>query len=421
MQSWGQQYLRIDEVHKLMLANTGSIGGGVKVAVIDTGVSEHQYLQGRLDAGGDYVDPADQGVKDCDGHGTEVAGIIAAKTPSDTGFRGVAPDARIVSIRQSSQNYKPTTSTSSSNSGTPGQAAQGSTPQQTGNNRQQEQDGTAGTVETLARAVRHAADIDGVKVINMSVDNCRPATGTISPGEVRLEAAIHYAVEKNVVVVAAAGNTGTNCMQNDQLDPRKPRTIVTPPWFAQDVLSVAAIDRTGGVANFSVHGPWVSVAAPGTEIISLDPTAGSNQLANQTIEGNQEQPIQGTSFAAPYVSGLVALVRAKYPNLDARAVMRRVMSTAQHPGADAGRDDFVGAGIINPMAALTAVIPQEENIPAASARQLPGQLPPSIEQNRSPLVVAFAGTGGGLVALLLTLFIVHTIRRAKARTSGPAR
>src|SRR5262249_45350679 len=160
------------------------------------------------------------GLEDCDGHGTEVAGIIAANTPPSIGFKGVAPDARIISIRQTSQNY-----------GIPNQ-------QNTGNNSGSRQQGDgAGNLDTLAEAVRRAADRGRVKVINMSIDNCRPNSGApISPQEARLQAAVRYAVSKDIVVVAAAGNISTSqsasCMQNNQPDPNKPQYVVTPPWFS---------------------------------------------------------------------------------------------------------------------------------------------------------------------------------------------
>ena len=446
---WGQQFLQIEEIQKIVRAATdGTAGGGIKVAVIDTGVNARKFFQGRVQAGGEYVfhTGAGDGLEDCDGHGTEVAGIIAAKPTPDIGFVGVAPDATIVSIRQSSQNYSEDTTTSSaavppgSSSGAPagtgtsspgsqippgngntgGQSASGGTqPGQQGNGRQLEQPDSAGDVKSLALAVIHAANTPGVKVINMSVDNCRPANGQITQGEAQLQTAVHYAVEqKDVVVVAAAGNTSQTCAQNDQPDPNRPKNIVTPPWFSNDVLSVGAIDDTGGVASFSVNGPWVSIAAPGTKITSLDPA--SDGLANLTIEGNAEpSEIQGTSFAAPYVTGVVALVRAKYPQLDARAVMHRVTSTAQHPAAPGGRDTFVGAGVINPMAALTASVASEEGVPAAKAVHLPSDLPPAIVKDTTPAIVALAGAGGGLVALMITLFVVRTVRRNRPTPATP--
>ncbi|WP_181777116.1 type VII secretion-associated serine protease mycosin [Amycolatopsis pittospori] len=441
---WGQEYLQIEKVHKLMIGATGAVGKDVKVAVIDTGVTPHPYLGNRVESGGDYVaNPTNGkpgGLEDCDGHGTEVAGIIAANPPDESvGFRGVAPDATILSIRQSSQNYEeakeqsPPASSSSappaSSTGQPssqlppssagnGGAAGGTAPGQDKGGRQQEQGNKAGTLKTLAQAVVRAVT-KGAKVINMSVDNCRTADGGITDGEKQLQAAVKHAVDNDVVVVAAAGNVGDKCLQNDQPDPKSPKVIVTPPWFADDVLSVAAIDETGGVADFSMNGPWVSVAAPGTKIISLDPAADSTGLANLTIEGNGEPGlIQGTSFAAPYVAGVAALVRAKFQGLSARDVMNRIKATAQHPAAPGGRDNFVGFGVIDPIAALTAIVPSEAD--KAKAVQLPANLPPSNDRDSTPMIVALAGTGGGLVALLVTLFVVHSVRRNKP-TASPGR
>ncbi|TWE24127.1 membrane-anchored mycosin MYCP [Prauserella muralis] len=443
---WGQLYLRLDEVHRLMRGTTKGVGikpngQPVRVAVIDTGVTaSHPFFEGRVKSGGDYVkDTGQPGLEDCDGHGTEVAGIIAADTPEDQmKFTGVAPDAEIISIRQSSQNYAPDDSATPSqgaggdaggqsggdagdaggDAGDAGGAGGASGPgrpggtgaAQDGGGRTQGDEGSAGTLDTLAQAVVRATAM-GVDVINVSINNCRSADGGITEGEKRLQAAVHNAVENNVVVVAAAGNLSEKCEQNDQPDANAPKTIVTPPWFAEDVLSVAAIDKTGGVADFSLNGPWVSVAAPGTEIISLDPAEGSSGLANLTIENGESQPIKGTSFAAPYVAGLAALVRAKFPELNAREVMNRITSTAQHPAAPGGRDNFVGYGVIDPMAALTATVPEEEGLPPDSAVALPSDMPPAADRNWTPVIVALAGSGGALTALLVTLFVVHTIRR----------
>lgn len=381
---WGQDLLRFDEVAKF------ATGKGQKVAVIDTGVSPHAYLGDRLEGGGDYVIESEQGLKDCDGHGTEVAGIIAANPNDDSiGFRGIAPDARILSIRQSSGNYE--FKNPADNSTT-----------------------TAGNLGTLAKAIVRAANSPGVTVINMSVDSCRPASaGPIAEPERQVQAALRYAVEeRDIVAVASAGNLPEGvCKTQNSPDPKNPTQIVIPPWFSKYVLSVAAMGAQGDVAEFSMTGPWVSVAAPGTEIISLDP-ANANGLANQTVDdkGNA-QPIQGTSFAAPYVAGLAALVRQRYPNLTADQVMNRIKSTASHPAAAGGHDNLVGYGMINPIAALTAFIPAEEDIPPDKAVDTPFAMPAEYQRDWSPMQVAMIGSGGGVGLLLLTLFVVHTVRR----------
>ncbi|WP_276307314.1 type VII secretion-associated serine protease mycosin [Amycolatopsis antarctica] len=471
---WAQDFLRLDEVHALMKSSTGGLGGTIdgqetKVAVIDTGVTQHPFFQGRVLGGGDYVKNTGGGLglEDCDGHGTEVAGIIAGQ-PGDPniGFVGMAPEARILSIRQSSENYTVPDAPPPQAAPPPAAPPEGEAPpaegapappegeqpappegeqppaeqpealrapgsgdgtapsqgSQEGDGRKQGLEGSAGDLGTLAKAVMNAAN-QGVQVMNISINSCRPADGRSSPEENDLHAAVKFAVEeRDVVVVSAAGNIGESCPQNVGPDPKKPVSIVTPPWFSDYVLSVAAIGRDGAVAEFSLRGPWVSVAAPGTEIISLDPAAGSDKLANLTKEGNQDPAeIQGTSFAAPYVAGLAALVRAKYPELDAKQVINRIEKTAQHPGAVGGRDNLVGYGPINPMAALTSIVPGENGLAPAKSEALPSGLPPLNEASSTPMIVALAGAAGALVALGITLFVVHTIRRSRAEGPAPSR
>jgi membrane-anchored mycosin MYCP len=213
-------------------------------------------------------------------------------------------------------------------------------------------------------------------------------------------------------VVSSAGNLKENdCNQQNGPDSNRPTTIVTPPWFADYVVSVAAIDRKGDPATFSVQGPWVTVGAPGTEITSLDP-GNSQGLANRllTKEG-QPSEIQGTSFAAPYVAGTAALIRERFPNLNARQVMERIKATSSHPAAAGGRDSLVGYGMINPVAALTAMIPSEQGISPDAPTKIVLQMPAQTTRDWTPVTVALIGTLGGVGALLLTLFVVHTARR----------
>ncbi|MBB4686431.1 S8 family serine peptidase [Amycolatopsis jiangsuensis] len=447
---WGQDYLQLEKAQEIVRAAKNSVGGGQRVAVVDTGVTPHPWLQNRVESGGDYVGPTTNGqppgLQDCDGHGTEVAGVIAGN-PQDpkVGFIGVAPDANIVSYRQLSENYGPKDEKSSAppagGTGSPpggdtggnelppsnGGGEPGGTGPQQGNNegdsRQIEKGDTAGTLGSLAQIIRGIADRGGIGVINMSLDHCRTAPpADIQDSERQVQAAVKYAADKNVVVVAAAGNVSDSCPQNDQADPNKPKSIVTPPWFANDVLSVGAIDQNGSVANFSVHGPWVGVAAPGTEIVSLDPAEGSTGLANRVISnGNQASPIQGTSFAAPYVAGLAALVRQMFPNLGAREVIKRIEATAQHPAAPGGHDDYVGYGVIDPVAALTANLPNDVgNLAPPKPMVQAANLPPGDGLSSTPMIVALAGTGGGLAALVITLFVMHTIRRNRPSSSTPS-
>jgi membrane-anchored mycosin MYCP len=399
---WPQKTLQIAKAQHF------ATGKGQTVAVIDTGVSKkyHQRQLGdRLVGGGDYVEPKDEGLADCDGHGTEVAGIVAANTPRDVGFEGMAPQATILSVRTNSTNF--------TRKGAHGQAHPGS-------------------LDELARAVSWVADYPhppngGISVINISLTACVAPSRIPEPGTKELRAAIHYAVhEKHIVVVAAAGNTAKSadkgCAHNNtDPNPDKPSAIPIPAWFSDDVLTVGAIGPHGDPSGFSVAGPWVDVAAPGEDLISLDP-AGPG-LVNQTTEpkdgqsggGNQSVPLDGTSFAAPYVSGLVALVRQRFPKLSAEQVMRRITCTAQHPG---GHDPKVGYGMIDPVAALTDIVPPESQTGSAQARGVRAELPPPYEKDRTPTTVALAGSGGAIGLLALVAFITHSIRRNKKDRSS---
>lgn len=393
--AWGQDVLRFQDLSQF------ATGKGQTVAVIDTGVTAHDYLGKRLRAGGDYVQDGGDGLSDCDGHGTQVAGIIAAKpTEPDVGFQGIAPDAEILSIRQSSDYFE----------------------FKDPDKKEPDRD-RAGSLATLAKAVVRAARA-GVDVINMSVDTCRPADnpnfdGPITPDERDLQRALRFAVEdEDVVVVASAGNVpGPLCKEQNNSDPENPRSIVAPPWFSDYVLSVAAVDQVGETAEFSMHGPWVSVAAPGTDIISLNPSD-PRGLVNVTASANGEQTrIQGTSFAAPYVAGLAALIRERFETLGtpltAAQVMERIRATAAHPAAIGGHNIEVGYGMINPVAALTTTVTGEAGVRKDEAIDVPFEMPPPYEKDWAPVQVAVLGSAGGLGLLLVTLFIVHTVRRQR--------
>jgi membrane-anchored mycosin MYCP len=393
-----------------------STGAGVKVAVIDTGVNPHPFLTkgNRLVGGGDYIapGPTSNGTSDCDGHGTLTAGIVAADTRDTTlGFTGVAPDATIVAIRQTSSLFKE---------------------QLNG----QDTDSTAGTPGSLASAIVHAVNL-GVGVITTSVDTCLLRAEAVAdmntPGsqEKQLQAAVAYALDHNVVVVNSAGNVASqpegngqqaastnDCSsvpQNNDPNPNNVKEIEIPAVFSDDLLSVASVSpTTGAVSSFSVWGPWVNIAAPGEDITSVDPGVGGTGLANLFAEpgGNsQPGPIQGTSFAAPYVAGVVALVRSKYPNLSASQVITRIEATAQHPSGLGGRNNQIGFGIINPVAALTAMIPGQNGVPATDNGKIRATLPLAAVKNLTPIRVAVIGAVASLALLLCTLFVVRTVRR----------
>ncbi|MBB5906139.1 type VII secretion-associated serine protease mycosin [Actinoalloteichus hymeniacidonis] len=379
---WGQMFLEIEQAQKY------ATGAGQRVAVIDTGVNEHPRLAGRVQGAGDYV-ANDGGTVDCDGHGTIVAGIIAAAPDPVTGFVGVAPDSEIISIRNVSSFYGP-----------PGQ-------------QDEESVITAGDLDTMARAIVLAAQA-GATVINLSETACVESTYSDEVHIAPLRAAINHAIEQDIVVIAAAGNH--NADSAACADPNTPNGLNnhTFPGIFPEVLTVGSMGQNGALSEFSVAGDWVDIVAPGEEIISLDPAPNATSLASQTASANGDASnIEGTSFAAPYVAGVAALVRERYPNLSAEQVINRLQQTAQHPGGLNGHSFGVGFGALNPVAALTEVLPEEHGVQPPEPTQAMNDLPPIPPFDWTPTIVAVSGAGGGLVLLLVTLFIVRTVRHTR--------
>ena len=114
---------------------------------------------------------------------------------------------------------------------------------------------------------------------------------------------------------------------------------------------------------------------------------------------------------------LAALIRAKYPQLTARQVMYRIETTAQHPSGPEGRNNQVGFGLINPVAALTALIPGQNGVPAAETTSIKAQVPNSGEDDALPMQVALIGIGGTVIVLLAVYFVMRTRRHGKQRSS----
>lgn len=387
--------LQLDQAHKF------STGAGVIVAVIDTGVRAQARLPGMI-PGGDYIESSD-GFSDCDGHGTIVAGIIGAAPAPGDGLVGVAPDARILAIRQMSQAF---------------------TPQATGDAGDPNSSRTAGDIRSEARAIVHAANL-GAKVINISVVNCVKASEPID--QMMLGGALSYAVDvKDALVVAAAGNTGpidsgssrTSCASNPDVDPAKPAdprnwsgaTVVSSPsWFDDHVLSVGYVSPEGVLAQSSMLGPWVDIAAPGSGVVSL--TSGEGDGVINGVPGKENGavvPIAGTSYAAAYASGVAALLRARFPELSARQIAALLIATAHHPAR--GVNNAVGAGMIDPVAALTydgkEILGQPAvNVHAAMLSIPPPPPPPDSGPKHAALIVAGVVTGLVVLAMLVIVSI----------------
>ncbi|TDH47514.1 type VII secretion-associated serine protease mycosin, partial [Mycobacterium eburneum] len=330
------------------------------------------------------------------------AGYPSAPPPGPPGdaFSGVAPDVEVISIRQSSQAFGP--KDPFVDEGDP-------------QSRQK-----ADSIRTMARAIVHAANM-GAQVINISDVMCMSARSIIDQPD--LGAAVRYAaVERDAVIVAAAGDTSKrDCKQNPVYDPLRPNdprdwggvtTVVTPSWFDEFVLTVGAVDSNGApLDKSSVAGPWVSLAAPGTDIEGLSPR--DDGLMN-AVDGPDNSLLvpSGTSFSAALVSGVAALVRAKFPELSSYQIRNRLIHTARPPAR--GVDNQVGYGIVDPVAALTWDVP---NGPAKPPERLSAPLklpPPPPERNMTPVWVA----GAGLAVLLIGAGVALAAAKMLRRSAG---
>jgi type VII secretion-associated serine protease mycosin len=178
-----------------------------------------------------------------------------------------------------------------------------------------------GTAETLATAINYAVSA-GADVINISQDTAN----AVEPAPI-LKQAVDRALAQDRVIVASAGNDGLG----GNLKP-------TYPASYKGVLAVAASDRNNERAPFSQSGKWVGVAAPGVDMISTVPLGGH-------CSDN------GTSFSAPYVAGVAALIKSKHSNWTSRQITAQIKQTAER--SVAGHDRLVGWGVVDPVRALT--------------------------------------------------------------------
>jgi membrane-anchored mycosin MYCP len=335
-QPWAQQALdpRLVWQH--------SRGAGVTVAVIDSGVDvDHPQLRrrGKVLAGKDFFEGKDlPGNFDCVSHGTGVAGIIAADPVAGVGFHGIAPDARILPVRISAQDIADN-----------GQSLRID-------------------LDVLAAGIRYAVD-SGARVINLSISGYADFPA--------IRSAVGYAVSRDVLVVAAAGNG-----QQDGAG-----ELPSFPAAYEGVLGVGAIDIDGARTSTSQVGPYVDLVAPGDGVLTTTRVAGHAYAT-------------GTSYAAPFVSATAALVRAARPDLTAPQVAQRLIATASPARGGSGSHAY-GAGVVNPYRAVTDGMDLSE--PAA----LPAHVPTPPDQ--AALAEAAWHDRAGTVAGWATAVILATI------------
>lgn len=295
----------------------------VKVAIIDSGIDgDHPEFRGRIAEAESFV--GGSALRDEHGHGTFVAGLVAANLNNAQGIAGIAFPARLLVARV----VRPGRRTI--------------------------------TLDAEVRAIRWAAD-RGADVINLSLGGLRdplnPRRDTFSPREA---AAVAYAYRKGAVVVAAVGNA--------DIAPSRPWSYAAYPAALPHVIGVSALARDGSVPSFSVRDKiFNDLAAPGQALLSTLPR--SLTAARPTCPDQGYSPCgppefrraEGTSFAAPQVTAAVALVRAVRPELEPSQVMRIVTRSASDvtPAAGCrlcriGRDALSGWGRLDVAAAVAA-------------------------------------------------------------------
>jgi type VII secretion-associated serine protease mycosin len=345
-----------------------SEGAGVTVALLDSGVGAGvPDLSGSVTAGPDLtagVNPP--GYQPPNLHGTYMASLIAGHghgPGGNDGVVGIAPRARILSVRVLLEGSEPGFPYFQQN---------------------------ARYDDTLARGIRYAAD-HHASVINLSLGG--PET------TVQERAALAYAVSRGVVVVAAAGNDGSGSSRN---------TSFSYPGSYPGLITVAAVTAQGQHAYFSDHNASVVVSAPGVDVVGAAPD-------DQYLIG------AGTSQATALVSGIAALIRARFPGLAPALVRQAIIESTIHRPRG-GYDTLTGFGEVNAASAV------REAATLAGGRAAPGLAgtttlggaaargPVEIISRSGPLL---AGCAAATVAGLLgCVFLIIAARRASRSTRG---
>lgn len=347
-----------------------SKGTGVTIAVLDSGVDiGHPQLNGRnIGAGADFYRRSGSGGGrfDCDGHGTAVASLIAARKVPDVGFQGLAYGVRVLPVVVS---------------GEANQARNGPEPT---------------SPEKFAKAIDWAVD-HGADVIHVSVTYPGPHPA--------MERAVNDAIARDVVIVASVGDAAT---QGDPARNLPPNPGPVPRPAAYDgVIGVAAVDGNAYPLETSPWGPYVDLVAPGSNV----------QGANR---GGGHLGFTGSGFAAAYVSASAALVRSKWPDLGASEVARRLFATAS-PAA--GGRSSVGHGMVDPYRALTEGLSDEEpeSMAGASARPPDPEVAARVRQWEVTGQIALAAAGAGIVLAFVMLATLTLLPKGFRRRWRPGR
>jgi membrane-anchored mycosin MYCP len=350
---WAQRRLGSDRAWVL------TRGGSTLVAVVDTGVSAAAgALAGAVAPGVDVVSGG-RADTDCSGHGTFVAGLLAARPAAGRGLAGVAPAARLLPIRVTDN------------------------PDEVDPNR-------------LAAGIRAAVD-GSARVVAVPV-----STPTASPA---LRQAVAYAVRRDVLVVAAAetppGVTGGAAGPAAAADPP------AYPGMLPGVVAVASIGSDGRPGTDVSVATRPALAAPGRELTSIS-TTGPGTIA-----------ADGRGLAVAFVAGAAALVRSYRPGLTAEQVRHRLQATADHPSGVLP-DPLLGFGVVDPAAAVMTALPEESGDPVPAADPRPLRVPVMVPPDTAPARVALAASAILAAAVALGAVIAATLTRGHRRRWSPA-
>ncbi|MDA1362452.1 S8 family serine peptidase [Glycomyces luteolus] len=384
-EQWAKNFIGLEQAQQY---NRGTFETGAKegdpvtIAVIDSGVAsvrEADVFTGRLLPGYDWFDAAANGQCDSSGHGTAVAAIAAGNpigNPGDPDFVGVAPEADILPIRVF-----------------------------TGG---KDEGGDANKSKAVGLAIIDAVD-HGADVINIS------SVMLESPD---LAAGVEYAMEKDVVIVAASGNA-TSHMDDDKIDADK-QTFY--PANYPEVIAVGAHNPEGNWYEGTNFGNNLDLLAPGVEVPF--PHASGEWFVDQ-----------GTSYAAPFVAGAAALLKGQYGAEATPAwIQQRLQETAIHPPNEF--NIYQGHGILNVGAALTAPIEDPAAIVSDTASEAPSEEPsstPIADEDRQSIVgldpdydplrtektMAWASVGIAIVLVTLVLVLKKIIPKGRNRRWRP--
>jgi membrane-anchored mycosin MYCP len=242
-----------------------------------------------------------------------------------------------------------------------------------------------GDLRVVAQAIRRAVDAKA-DVINLSLNG--PADNIT-----QLRDAIAYAEQKDVVVVCAANN-----------DNARPNATTPYPAGYPTVLAVASTNQQDQHSQFSHSGSFVDIAAPGEKVEVVTPINGDRRF----------HIVDGTSYAAPIVAGVAALVRAAHPDLNAAQVRERILRTADAPPGKVPSPDL-GYGIVNPYLAVTASIDDTQSIATPKPSGKPASIPVPASADGGPRHRAL-GFGLALFGLAgLVASVAAVARRGRAR------